>query len=70
MTIVKKIFFVLLFLNFSSIQAKAVANNFRASEVLTSTCRYTVTKSGRTGKATVPLEYLSISNCGEIFLRK
>ena len=69
MTIVKKIFFVLLFLNFSSIQAKAVPSSFAdlAEKLMPSVVNISTTQTVRTTTNQFPFQFPPGSPFGEMF---
>ncbi len=69
MNILKKIFFVLLFLNFSSIQAKAVPNSFAdlAEKLMPSVVNISTTQTVRTTTNQFPFQFPPGSPFGEMF---
>ena len=69
MNILKKIFFVLLILNFSSIQAKAVPNSFAdlAEKLMPSVVNISTTQTVRTTTNQFPFQFPPGSPFGEMF---
>ena len=69
MNILKKIFFVLLILNFSSIQAKAVPNSFAdlAQKLMPSVVNISTTQTVRTTTNQFPFQFSPGSPFGEMF---
>ena len=69
MNILKKIFFVLLILNFSSIQAKAVPNSFAdlAEKLMPSVVNISTTQTVKTTTNQFPFQFPPGSPFGEMF---
>ena len=69
MNILKKIFFVLLILNFSSIQAKAVPSSFAdlAEKLMPSVVNISTTQTVRTTTNQFPFQFPPGSPFGEMF---